>query len=113
MLAKAKGGMKFANPDSDTFVLEPADEITVGSALEKMAKQARENLERVRKQHADTPWALLAERELKEPIGWKWGEKSLKLERQRMMAAAGANPNPADAVKKLEKPKPKREDVKL
>jgi hypothetical protein len=114
MLAKAKGGMKFNNPDSDTFLLQPADEISVGSALEKLAKQARENLDRVRRQHAGTPWALLAERELKEPIGWKWGEKSLQLERQRQMAAAGGNnANPQDAVKKMEKPKPKREDVKL
>ncbi|HWB12312.1 MAG TPA: vWA domain-containing protein [Pirellulales bacterium] len=114
MLAKAKGGLKFTQPDNDTFILEPADEITVGSALEKLAKQARESLERVRQQHAGTPWALLAERELKEPIGWRWGEKSLKLERQRQMAAAGGNnANPKDDVKKLEKPKPKREDVKL
>jgi hypothetical protein len=114
MLAKAKGGLKFTQPESDTFILEPADEITVGSALDKLAKQARESLQRVRQQHAGTPWALLAERELKEPIGWKWGEKSLQLERQRQMAAAGGNnANPQDALKKMEKPKPKREDVKL
>jgi hypothetical protein len=113
MLAKAKGGLKFQKPDSDTFVLQPADEISVGSALEKMAKQAREYLERVRQQHSGTPWALLAERELKEPIGWKWGEKSLKLERMRMAAGTGNNAPAKDAVKKLEKPKPKRDDVKL
>lgn len=114
MLAKAKGGLKFQKPDSDTFVLEPANEISVGSALEKMAKQARDYLERVRQQHAGTPWALLAERELKEPIGWKWGEKSMKLEEQKRMAAANNNNKPAkDALKKLEKPKPKRDEVKL
>ncbi|HVA45562.1 MAG TPA: vWA domain-containing protein [Pirellulales bacterium] len=113
MLAKAKGGLKFQKPDSDTFVLEPADEISVGSATEKMAKQAREYLERVRQQHAGTPWALLAERELKEPIGWKWGEKSMKLELQKRMAANANNKPAKDALKKLEKPKPKRDDVKL
>jgi hypothetical protein len=114
MLAKAKGGLKFQKPDSDTFVLEPADEISVGSAVEKMAKQAREYLNRVVQQHSGTPWALLAERELKEPIGWKWGEKSMKLEMQKRMAAAGGNNAPnKDALKKLEKPKPKRDDVKL
>ncbi|HET6883924.1 MAG TPA: vWA domain-containing protein [Pirellulales bacterium] len=114
MLAKAKGGLKFQNPDSDTFVLEPANDISVGSAVEKMAKQAREYLSRVVQQHEGTPWALLAERELKDPIGWKWGEKSLKLEQQRRMAAGNGNNAPnKDALKKLEKPKPKREDVKL
>ena len=115
MLAKAKTGLKFQNPDSDTWVLAPADEISVGSQLEKMAKQAHEYLDRVKQQHAGTPWALLAERELKEPIGWKWNEKSVHLERQKMAAAAGAGNNapPKDALRKLEKPKPKREDVKL
>ncbi len=114
MLAKAKTGLKFQNPDSDTWVLAPADEISVGSQLEKMAKQAHEYLDRVKQQHAGTPWALLAERELKEPIGWKWGEKSVHLERQRMAAAGGGNnAPPKDALRKLEKPKPKREGVKL
>ena len=115
MLAKAKTGLKFQNPESDTWLLSPADEISVGSQLEKMAKQAREYLERVKERHAGTPWALLAERELKEPIGWKWNEKALQLERRQMAAAAGAGNNapPKDGLRKLEKPKPKRADVKL
>ena len=115
MLAKAKTGLKFQNPDSDTWVLSHADEISVGSQLEKMAKQAREYLERVKQRDAGTPWALLAERELKVPIGWKWSEKAVHAERQRMAAAAGAGNNapPKDGLRKLEKPKPKREDVKL
>lgn len=113
MLAKAKGGLKFQNAESDTFVLEPADEISVGSAIEKLAKQAREYLTRVAQQHAGTPWALLAERELKEPIGWKWGEKSLKLEQKKRMGGGGNNAPKKDALRKLEKPKPKRTDVKL
>lgn len=113
MLAKAKGGLKFKSPESDTFVLDPADEISVGSAIDKMAKQAREYLNRVVQQHAGTPWALLAERELKEPIGWKWGEKSLKLEQKKRMAGGGNNAPQKDALRKLEKPKPKRESVKL
>jgi len=115
MLAKAKGGLKFEKPDSDTFVLVAADEISVGSATEKLAKQAREYLERVRTQHAGTPWGLLAEAELKEPIGWKWSEKSNDLAKKKMaMGGGGGNAAPPkDALKKLEKPKPKREGIKL
>jgi hypothetical protein len=111
MLAKAKSGLKFQKPESDTYVLVPANEISVGSSYEKMAKQAREYLERVRKEHAGTPWALLAERELKEPIGWKWSEKVTNVARPRMAQAAPAAPAApaADAVRRMEKPKPRRE----
>jgi hypothetical protein len=36
MLAKAKQGMRFANPKNDTWQLLRADEISVGSALEDL-----------------------------------------------------------------------------
>ena len=113
MLAKAKSGLKFEKPESDTFVLKPADEISVGSALEKMAKQARELLTRVKQQHAGTPWGLLAAAELEEPIGWKWGEKVSDVKRQQMAAGGGNGGNPKDQLKNLAKPKPKPPQVKL
>lgn len=113
MLAKAKGGLKFEKPESDTFVLQPADEISVGSTLEKMAKQARELLARVKQQHAGTPWALLAAAELEEPIGWKWGEKESDVKRQQRMPGGGNAGNGKDQLKKLAKPKPKPPQVKL
>ena len=75
MLAKAKQGMKFKNPKNDTWELKPSSEISVGSTLEKQADQARTYLQRVAQNHKNTPWALLAERELKEPMGWSWEEK--------------------------------------
>ncbi len=34
MLAKAKNGMKFEKEESDTWVLSPAEDVTVTSALE-------------------------------------------------------------------------------
>lgn len=114
MLAKAKNGLKFQDPASDTFVLVPSDEISVGSTMEKLAKQAKELLDRVVRDHPGTPWALQAERELKEPIGWKWSERTLNINRPRMEAPQG-NGNPAppqDTLNRIEKPKPRRE-VKL
>ena len=113
MLAKAKGGLKFEKLESDTFVLKPADEISVGSALEKMAKQARELLTRVKQQHAGTPWGLLAAAELEEPIGWKWGEKTSDIKPPQRPAGGGNGGNPKDQLKKLAKPKPKPPQVKL
>jgi len=38
------------------------------------ARDADRLLHRVIEEHADTPWALLAQRELKDPFGFKWVE---------------------------------------
>jgi hypothetical protein len=91
MLAKAKQGMRFANAKNDTWRLVRADEISVGSVLEKQAAEARVYLERVVREHRDTPWALLAKEELKEPFGWKWLETYTGV-REPRRAAAGNGP---------------------
>ena len=75
MLATLKQGKAFANPDSTRWALEPADDIPVGSALDKMAKNSRIYLRRVVEEHKGTPWAAIAERELRVPAGWKFVEK--------------------------------------
>jgi hypothetical protein len=75
MLALLKQGKTFANADSTRWVLEPADEIAAGSTLDKMAKKSRAVLQRVVTEHPGTPWAALAERELRYPAGWKLTEK--------------------------------------
>ena len=75
MLAALKQGKSFANPDSTRWVLEPADDIPVGSALDKMAKNSRVYLKRVIDEHKGTPWAAVAERELRVPAGWKFVEQ--------------------------------------
>lgn len=75
MLAILKGGRKFEDPSHNTWNLEPADTLEeAGSRLEKTRLQAKEYLERVIKEHPDTPWAYFAEKELETPIGWKWVE---------------------------------------
>jgi hypothetical protein len=92
MLAKAKQGMKFTNPKNDTWRLVRADEISVGSVLEKQAQQAKTCLERVVREHHGTPWALLAQQELKEPFGWKWLETYTGVREPRSTASAGNAP---------------------
>jgi hypothetical protein len=74
MLAKAKRGMRFEDPNNDTWRLAPSDEFSVGSTLEKQAGEAKTLLARVAKEHSGTPWAVLAEAELKHPFGWSWKE---------------------------------------
>jgi hypothetical protein len=114
MLAAAKRGLKFKDPKNNTWVLSPADEISVGSQFQKMADRAKMYLNRVVTDHPGTPWAMLAERELKDPIGWAWKEEFTDTTPQRMGAGNG-NPAPAanDQRMMLNKPAPKRPPPKL
>ncbi|HZZ30164.1 MAG TPA: vWA domain-containing protein [Pirellulales bacterium] len=75
ILAIIKQGKAFANADSAKWVLEPANENAAGSVLDKMTKKSRAYLQRVVAEHPGTPWAAVAERELKYPAGWKLEEK--------------------------------------
>ena len=116
MLAKAKRGLKFTNPKNNTWILAPADELTVGSQVSKTGEKAKEYLKRVVDEHAETPWALLAQRELDQQIGWKWVEDFTDLAPPaRGGGGGGGNPAPAvnDAARKLKKPAPKRKVPKL
>ena len=74
MLAQARRGMKFQNPKNDTWVIRPSEMIVSGSSIAKQAARARDYLHRVIAQHPNTPWSLLAKRELETPLGWKWTE---------------------------------------
>jgi hypothetical protein len=73
MLAAAKQGMPFKSEKNNTWVLRP-DEHFAATGLEKIAAKARTYLEGVVKDHPGTPWAMLAERELATPLGWRWDE---------------------------------------
>jgi hypothetical protein len=115
MLALAKRGMNFTNPRSNTWVLVAADQIDVGSQWEKLADKARMYLNRVVHDHPGTPWALLAARELEEPIGWRWVEAHTPMEPEPA-SDQGANtpPRPRDEQPvRLERPKPTRPVPKL
>jgi hypothetical protein len=117
MLAKAKRGMRFEDDKNNTWLLEPSDEITIGSQAEKMAERARQYLERVVSQHAGTPWALLAEKELATPMGWQWKEEFTDLSPPPPPSTPGnAGPPPPgrdDRARMLPPPKPTRPPPKL
>lgn len=74
MLAKAKRGMAFEKSTNNTWILRPDSEISVGSRTEKEGQMAMELLKAVSEKHAGTPWGMLATRELRNPLGWKWVE---------------------------------------
>lgn len=111
MLAAAKRGLKFKDEKNNTWVLEPSDEISVGSQLEKLGERARMYLNRVVTEHPGTPWAMLAERELKDKIGWTWKEEFTDLSPPAREGAGNNNNNNApanDRAKMMKKAPPKR-----
>jgi len=115
MLAKLKRGIVFTKPANNTWVLQPADEISVGSKWEREAALAKQLLQSVVSHHPGTPWALLASEELKTPIGWQWVEEFTDLAPQPAMDP-GNNNNPAapsDDQKRMIPNAPKRPIPKL
>jgi hypothetical protein len=75
VLAEMKSTPKtFEKPGSNRWRLVPSQEIAGGPSVRKIAKKADEYLKRVVDEHAGTPWAMLAERELSAPLGWEWQE---------------------------------------
>ncbi|OYP32346.1 vWA domain-containing protein [Rhodopirellula sp. MGV] len=117
MLAKAKLGMKFEGEKNNTWVLQPSDEVSVGSRWKREAETARELLETVVNNHPGTPWALLASKELEVPIGWKWTEKFTDLSPPAPRNPGNNNnapPPPSDDQKRMiEKKAPQRPIPKL
>ncbi len=76
MIAALKRGKTFQNAESKAWVLESADNFETESTIKKMADKAKMYLERVVQEHPGTPWAKIAELELKTPLGWAWKEAS-------------------------------------
>ena len=117
MLAKAKRGMNFKNDKNNTWILRPTNDLTeLGSVLAKSGTKANEYLTRVIEEHAGTPWALLAQRELETPLGFEWVEEYTDLTPRNTGAGGGNNNNPApanDTRKMIKKGPPKRPLPKL
>ena len=108
MLAKAKRGMKFEDAKNDTWELKPSEDISIGSQLKNMADKSRMYLNRVKENHPGTPWAMLASRELEEPLGWTWQESYRGVNSPRQQAPNGNNtPPPARDDQKIAIPRPK------
>lgn len=111
MLAKAKQGLQFENDQSDTWMLRASDTIETGSTLARQAEQAREYLTRVTEEHANTPWAYLASRELETPLGWSWRERYTGVRPPPGQVARNNAPaNPRDDRPRQAPPRKRRRD---
>jgi hypothetical protein len=65
---------KFTSTQSNSWRLVPDSQIVYSEKAAAAGKEARALLRRVINEHPATPWALLAARELKDPLGFKWVE---------------------------------------
>ncbi len=80
VLADMKSSPKaFKKEGSNQWRLNPSEKILGGPAVRKLHKQAMEYLTRVVDEHPGTPWALIAEVELSEPMGWDWTESKIRV----------------------------------
>jgi hypothetical protein len=97
---------KFTSPKYNAWRLAPDASIQYSEKAALAAKEAQALLRRVIEEHPTTPWALLAERELKDPLGFKWVETYI------MPRSSGSNSmapqrktKPANVSKPPEMPK--------
>ena len=65
---------RFSQPKSNAWRLVPDAEIHSSDKAAAAGKEAVALLKRVVDDHPGTPWAVLAQRELKDPLGLKWVE---------------------------------------
>jgi hypothetical protein len=65
---------KFKNPKANAWRLMPDSAVQYSEKAAAAAHDADRLLHRVIQEHPETPWALLAQRELRDPFGFKWVE---------------------------------------
>ena len=97
-----KDAPKFSQPGSNAWRLVPDTEVHYSDKAAAAANEARTLLQRVINDHPGTPWAVLAERELKDPFGFKWVEANVPPPPKEGMGGDAA----AAKRKKKEPPKP-------
>jgi hypothetical protein len=74
-VATLKNGKKFEVEGHTHWELQPADEFKGNSTIDSMRNKAAGYLNKVITEHPGTTWAVMAQQELSEPIGWKWTER--------------------------------------
>ncbi len=115
MLALIKTKLKFdppknaQSPQNNTWQLKPADATETGSQDAKLLARAKMYLNRVVDEHPGTPWAMLAERELATPIGWRWEQSYTRPPQPRPpRTAMNNNNNRPDPPQPAENQMPKK-----
>jgi hypothetical protein len=100
-----KNPPKFSNPRFNAWRLVPDVNIQYSEKAAATAREAQALLRRVIEDHPTTPWALLAERELKDPLGFKWVETYVQPRPRGNNAEPQRKNRPANMAKPPEQPK--------
>jgi hypothetical protein len=99
---------KFSRPESNAWRLVPDTEVHYSDSAAAAGQQAVVLLKRVLEEHPNTPWALLAKRELENPLGFKWVETYVRpASRNDNAENAAAKKANDDAMSKPPPPPPK------
>jgi hypothetical protein len=88
---------KFSNPKFNAWRLDPDSAIKYSDNAVSAGKEAQRLLQRVTEEHPATPWALLAQRELKDPFSFKWVETYVQTRRRDANAAERKKKDPGPA----------------
>jgi hypothetical protein len=97
---------KFSSPKFNAWRLVPDATIRYSEKAVVAAHEAQSVLQRVMEDYPTTPWALLAEREMKDPLGFKWVETYAQPRSQGNDKSAGTRKSKGtDIVKPPEMPK--------
>ena len=123
MMAQAKRGIVFKEKKNNTWELKSDHEITVSTQLANLAAKGRQYLQRVVDDHPGTPWAMVAQRELTKPFGWRWEESYTYVAPPAPPTPRAPNPvvvnpppppnNNPPRPRNLPKPKPRRAPPRL
>ena len=92
---------KFSNAKSNAWRLVPDQAIRYSDKAVAAGREAESLLHRVVEDHPATPWALLAQRELENPLGFKWVETYVSPRPRTNDAEAAKRKN-----KNMNQPKP-------
>lgn len=92
----------FSKPEANAWRLVPDREIRYNAKAGAAAEQAVKLLQKVIDEHAGTPWALLAQREMKDPLGFQWVETRV----QPIVRNNNPAENAARAKAQRDQPKP-------
>ena len=97
---------KFSSPKYNAWRLVPDENIQYSAKAAEAAHEAQSLLRRVIEDHSTTPWALLADREVKDPLGFRWVETYVQpRQRGSENAAASRKNKPSNMAKPPEPPK--------
>jgi hypothetical protein len=106
-------GQNFVEKESNRWTFEPAATLNFGSASERRAEEARRLLQRSIDQNPDTPWAILARRELAYPLGFQVREAYEPPPPPPKGRPGNNKPNPARRTEERARVLPREPQVKL